>query len=276
MTKHFEPASGTAAHKLRAVSKGRSFASARTILALILREMTTSYGRSPGGYLWAILEPVAAIAVLTAIFSLGFQAPSIGVNFPIFYATGVVPFLMFTDVSLKVAGSLTYSRALLTYPSVTFLDAMIARFTVNMMTQVMVAYIILFGLVLVFDTRTSPDLPVIALAFAMVAALALGVGSFNCFMFTIFPIWQQVWSVFTRPLFIISGVLFTFDSIPEPYASYVWFNPLIHVIGVMRSGFYFNYAADYTSPAYVFGLSLVFMLIGLVFLRRYHSEILNR
>ena len=30
----------------------------RTISALIMREMQTTYGRSPGGYLWAVLEPV--------------------------------------------------------------------------------------------------------------------------------------------------------------------------------------------------------------------------
>ena len=36
----------------------RRFASFRAIGALILREMATSYGRSPGGYIWAILEPV--------------------------------------------------------------------------------------------------------------------------------------------------------------------------------------------------------------------------
>ncbi|MEL6475009.1 MAG: sugar ABC transporter permease, partial [Pseudomonadota bacterium] len=33
----------------------RRFASLRSIIALMLREMATSYGRSPGGYLWAVL-----------------------------------------------------------------------------------------------------------------------------------------------------------------------------------------------------------------------------
>ncbi|WP_415405223.1 ABC transporter permease [Tateyamaria sp. SN3-11] len=262
--------------KLRIVQAQRSFASMRTILALVLREMSTSYGKSPGGYIWAILEPVAAIGILTAIFSLGFRSPSIGVNFPIFYATGIVPFLMFIDVSGKIAGSLNYSRALLSYPSVTFVDAMIGRFIVNMMTQLMVAYVVLFGIVMIFDTRTAPDLPTIMLAFAMVGALSFGVGAINCFMFTMFPIWQQVWSVFTRPLFIISGILFIYDSVPEPYAWYLWFNPLVHVVGTMRSGFYFNYVADYATPTYVFGIAFGFMLIGLVFLRKFHREMLNR
>ncbi|WP_281981283.1 ABC transporter permease [Thalassorhabdomicrobium marinisediminis] len=262
--------------QLRSVHADRSFATLRTIVALILREMSTSYGKSPGGYLWAILEPVGAIAILTAIFSLGFRSPSIGVNFPIFYATGIVPFMMFNDIAGKVASALNYSRALLAYPSVTFVDAMVARFVVNMMTQISVAYIVFFGILFMFDTRTSPDLPTIMLAFVMTGTLAFGIGAFNCFMFSILPIWQQVWSIFTRPLFILSGVLFIYDKVPEPYAWYMWFNPLVHIVGTMRSGFYFNYDAAYISHAYVFGVALSFMLVGLVFLRRYHKHLLNR
>ena len=39
-----------------AAKAGRSFASLRSILALMLREMSTRYGRTPGGYIWAIVN----------------------------------------------------------------------------------------------------------------------------------------------------------------------------------------------------------------------------
>ena len=53
--------------------QARKFKSARTIMALMLREMTTSYGRSPGGYVWAILEPVGAVAMITLVLSVGLR-----------------------------------------------------------------------------------------------------------------------------------------------------------------------------------------------------------
>ena len=40
--------------ELRPVIQHTRFATLRTITALILREMATTYGRSPGGYVWAI------------------------------------------------------------------------------------------------------------------------------------------------------------------------------------------------------------------------------
>ena len=60
----------------------------RATLALILREMSTSYGRTPGGYLWAVAEPVAAVALLTVVFALAFDHPPIGRDFALFYASG--------------------------------------------------------------------------------------------------------------------------------------------------------------------------------------------
>jgi len=252
----------------------RPLATSRTVIALILREMATTYGRSPGGYIWAVAEPAAGILLLTLIFSLAFRSPPLGQNFPIFYATGVVPFMMFNDVSNKLAQALNFSRPLLAYPSVTFADAVIARFVLNVFTQVMVAYVTLGGIILIFDTRTVANLPAIALALAMSAVLALGVGTLNCFLMTRFALWQRAWSVLTRPLFIISCIFFLFESVPRPTRDFLWYNPLVHIIGQMRHGFYVNYDASYVSPLYVFGIGLGLTAFGLVLLARYHRRLL--
>ena len=255
-----------AAHGLRATP--------RTVTALILREMTTTYGRSPGGYIWAVLEPALGIALLTAIFSLGFRTPALGVNFPLFYATGMLPFLMFNGLAGKLAASLQFSKALLEYPRVTFVDALFARFILNTMTQLLVAYIIFTAILVMFDTRTVLHFPSIFMGFLMAMALGFGVGTLNCYLITRFPIWQQGWSIATRPLFLISCIFYVFDTIPQPYRDYLWYNPLVHVVGMMRRGFYPFYEANYVSLPYVFGLSLLLSAAGLLLLRRFHKDLM--
>ena len=241
----------------------------------MLREMATTYGRSPGGYLWALIEPVAGIALLSVIFSSGFQSPSLGVSFPVFYATGLIPFLLFTDVSGKVALSLLYSKPLLAYPAVTYIDAILARFTVNVLTQIAVACVVFTGILLIFDTRLNPDYAHIAEAMASTALLALGVGCLNAFLFTAVPIWQRAWVILTRPLFIVSGIFFTLETVPRPYSDMLWYNPLIHTVGMMRQGFYNGYQADYVSRNFVVLLALGLLALGLIFLRRFHRDLIN-
>jgi len=266
---------GAASAALKPVRTRHRLPTVHAIAALVLREMSTTYGRSPGGYLWAVLEPAAGIAVLSFVFSVGFRNPPIGTNFPIFYATGMIPFLFYGDISGKLSQSLNFSRQLLVYPSVTYVDAILARFILNVLTQLLVGYVVLSGLLLLFETRTTLEIDRIVLSYAMAASLALGIGVMNSVLISLFPIWQQIWSIVNRPLFIISGIFFLFETIPEPYRSYLWYNPLVHVIGTMRSAFYVSYEATYVSPAYVFGLSLTLLVFGLVFLRRYHRDIIN-
>jgi capsular polysaccharide transport system permease protein len=251
------------------------FASLRTITALILREMATSYGRSPGGYAWAVLEPAAGIALLTALFSVGFRSPPLGVSFAMFYATGMLPFTLFTDITGKLGQSMNYSKQLLAYPRVTFLDTILARFGLNLMTQFLVSYLVIGSILLIFDTRVMMDGPVIARAYALAALLALGVGTFNCFMMLRFPIYQRFWSILMRPLFLLSCVFFLFDTIPEPYNNWLWYNPLVHLVGMMRHGFYPNYDAPYVSEIYVALFGLVALVLGLMLLRRDHKTALE-
>lgn len=254
----------------------RAFASFRTISALVLREMSTTYGRSPGGYLWAVLEPVAGIALLSIIFSLALRNPSVGSNFQLFYATGVVPLTIFSVVSNRVAQALIYSRQLLAYPSVTFLDAILARFILNMLTQIMVAYVVFFGIMMIFDTKVIIKLPAIAGTIALSGAFALGVGILNCFLFTRWQLWQQAWSILTRPLFIISCVFMVFDDLPSWAREWLWYNPIVHLVGMMRYGFYSTYHASYVSVGYVLGVSALCAVTGLILLRWFQYSLLDR
>ena len=248
-------------------------ATVRPITALILREMATTYGRSPGGYVWAVLEPLAGIALLSLVLSLAFVAPPLGSSFPLFYATGLIPFLFYNDVSTKVGQSINFSRPLLRYPSVTFLDAILARFVINFLVQLLVAYLLLYSILMFARDAGWPDFAHLGLAFGMIGTLALGVGVLNCFLLTRFPIWQRLWGIANRPLFIVSCIFFTFEGVPEKFQHFLWWNPIVHLTGQMRMAVFEGYRPDYLSPTYVFGLSLILMVLGLIFLRRHHRAL---
>lgn len=258
------------------VRRARRFASFRCIAALVLREMSTTNGRSPGGYLWAIVEPVAGIALLAAIFSFGFRNPPIGSSFALFYATGLVPLTFFTAISGRVGLAVLYSRQLLAYPSVTFMDAILARFILNSITQILVAYVIFTGILYFFDPKVILNYYAIAASMVLSASLGLGIGILNCFLFTKFPVWVQVWSIITRPLFLVSCVLHLFDQIPAWARDWLWYNPVVHPVGMMRHGFYATYHADYVSAAYVLFISLLCGAVGLMLLYRHQYSLLER
>jgi len=254
----------------------KTFAPLRSIAALVLREMSTRYGRTPGGYIWAILEPLGAILILGAGFSLIIRTPPLGNSFLLFYATGYLPFNLYSQLSNMVARSINFSRPLLAYPAVSWLDAVLARFLLNALTNMLVCYLLLGGLLLATDTRVVLDILPILGSLALSMLLGLAFGTLNCALIGLFPTWDMIWSIATRPLFLASGVFFTFETLPTAIQPYLWWNPLVHVIGLMRSGFYPMYNAHYAEPLYVLMVSLIVLLFGLLLMRRHHRTILNK
>ena len=251
-----------------------SFATQRAIVALILREMSTTYGRSPGGYIWAIVEPVAGIAVLTAIFSAGFRSPPLGNSFSIFYASGILIFLMYGDLSAKLTQTIPFSRALLEYPRVTLMDALLARFILNTLTQIMVHFIVAGALYVFLRPDLTVDMIPILQAYAIILILSFGIGTINSFLVLTYPVWQTVWAILNRPLFLISCLFFVFESVPQPWSDILWYNPLVHPVGLMREGIYPFYQPNYISIAYPMALGAILTITGLLLLGRYYRDML--
>ncbi|WP_245298775.1 ABC transporter permease [Pseudotabrizicola sediminis] len=254
----------------------RSWATFRTVSALMLREMSTRYGRSPGGYSWALLEPVGAIIVMAVGFGLMFSGPPLGSDFLLFYATGYMPFSLYQSVANTTARSLSFSRPLLMYPAVTWMDALLARFILNALTGVLVTIIIFWGILAVSDTTTILDLPTIALAMGLSALLGLGLGTMNCYLGARIEVWDIAWSILSRPLFIVSGVFFIYEGVPAAAQEVLYYLPWMHISGLTRAGFYPTYRPEYVSVLYVLLWSLLPLCFGLLLLRRYHKDLLNR
>lgn len=254
----------------------RSYRTSRTVAALILREMSTRYGRSPGGYLWAILEPLGGIFVLAFAFSLMLRTPSLGNSFILFYATGFLPFILYQNVSNTVSRALNFSKPLMQYPAVTWVDAIIARFILNGLTGILVGYLVLTIIMLFADTQVLLDIVPIMKAIGLTLLFGLAVGVLNCALIGLIDSWDLIWSVATRPLFLASCVIFILEDLPPTIQDILWYNPLVHLSGLLREGVYPTYQPSYISELYVVCTSLAVLFLGFVLLRRYSREILNR
>ncbi|MQQ09612.1 sugar ABC transporter permease [Epibacterium sp. SM1979] len=256
-------------------SSARRFASFRNISALMLREMSTRYSRTPGGYLWNVLEPLAAVLFLSLGFSLFLRSPALGTSFLLFYATGYMPFDLYGVLSRTCAAAINFSRSLLKFPAVSWVDALLARFFLNSLTGILNAILLLGGILIVVDHRAVLDLPPILHAMGLAMILGLGVGAANCVLTGLFPLWALVWGIVNRPLFIASGIFFLFDEMSPTAQAILWYNPLVHIVGLMRTGFYPTYTAAYVSELYVLFVALTLLTLGLILIGRYHRDIIN-
>lgn len=256
--------------------QGFGLAALRSIGALVLREMSTRYGRSPGGYVWALLQPLGIIILLAFAFSLLQRAPALGTSFLLFKATGMLILQIFLNLGNSVGQSLSYSKALLFYPRVSWIDAVIARFLLNTLVALCVMVIILTSIMIFDGIRTVLDWYKIILSTLMAVMLGLGIGCVNCYLFMRYPVWQNIWGIVTSPLFLISGVIFLYEDLPPLAQNILWYNPLIHLTGLIRDGFYPVYTPTYISISYIGAWIMIPLVVGLLLLRQFNRDLINR
>ena len=84
----------------------------RVLFALMVRDMSAKFGRSVGGYLWAVAEPLGGIMLLAVVFSLASARRRSARASCFFYATGVIPFFLYSTVAGGAANAVRANRGL--------------------------------------------------------------------------------------------------------------------------------------------------------------------
>jgi capsular polysaccharide transport system permease protein len=259
---------GSSHRAIRGRSPGVPAGKTRILAALMIRETAARFGRSWGGYVWAVAEPLGGIVLLSVAFSFVVHSPPLGKSFALFYATGLIPFLLYNAVAGGAMAAPSANRGLLNYPAVTPLDTVVARAGIETLTYCLIAALFLPALVSRVGEHPVIQPEFIALSLALGAALGLGVGAANAAIAQVWPAWRVVWSVINRPLFFLSGVLFPLHSLPDGLAPVIWWNPVTHVIAAMRAGFWGPEQADLAGALYTGSVAAVlFALSGLWMVR---------
>ena len=249
---------------------------ARVIGALILRETGSRDSRASLGFLWQVIEPVVSIAILSVLFSMISRSPPLGTNFPLYYVTGVVPFHLYASIGRQVSGSMRFSRNLLGLPAVTVVDLIMARFLLSALTNICIFIAMLVWLNTAYDLQLRPDMGALMLGLVMAMILGLGIGTLNAVLMPASAIYESVWGLVTRPMVLVSGVLFHIEDLPEPIFAVLKWNPIAQIVAQTRHAFYPSYDIAWVSPAYVALIAAVCFALGLVGLYRYIFDVLDR
>ncbi|KQR75657.1 sugar ABC transporter [Rhizobium sp. Leaf341] len=235
----------------------------RVVAALVIREMSTRFGRKPGGYVWALLDPLAHIAFLSFIFMGIARHPPLGASFILFFATGYIGFMFYQASAGYVTGSVRGNRPLLAYPNVAPIDTVFARHILQVGTNIVVSLAVLLPITLSLKHPVEISwVPLIEGASAG-GVLALGIGSTNVVLFQQFPVYEKIFAIVSRPLFMLSGVFYLPDTLPPQMREIILLNPVAHVIMSFRKGFYPEYRAVGYDPGYMYAIALSVLVLGM-------------
>lgn len=157
---------------------------------------------TPGGYVWVVVEPLAAILFLSNGFSLLLRSTSLGTSFILFHATGYLVFNLYEVLASSTAAAIKFSKLLLMYTALNLFDAVIVRFVLNSLTGIITSIILIITVLSIVETRTVIDLGPIVEAFSLAMLLGFRKEALNCTLIGLFPVWGVIWTVINWPLFL--------------------------------------------------------------------------
>lgn len=235
----------------------------RVIGALVLRETRSRFGRSQLGYLWAIAEPLGYVIVMSLLIStIGRHVP-FGNDAALFFATGILPYFLFSKLVGSVSAAFDANEALLTYPIVKPIDTLLARGALEIATSALVMIVMFTGLTIVNQTPVPASMHVLAVAMIGLALFGFGVGTLNAVVGRTFNSWRQIYDTITRPLMLVSAVFFPLDSLPTELRDAVAMIPVAHGVELFRVGYYAGYRSTALDAGYLLAAGLVLSLVGL-------------
>ncbi|MEZ8028841.1 ABC transporter permease [Enterovibrio norvegicus] len=236
----------------------------RVIYALILREALSKYGKSKIGYLWALVEPITQVLLLVLIFSaLGRQSP-VGGDLAVFFATGIVPWLLYNSLASRLSGAYGANQALMAYPHVTPFDVLMGRALLESITMIVVFALIVFVLQLMGKALSIHDLFNVMAALLTLALFAIGVGMINATIRVYWDSWDKLFSAANRPLYFLSGIFFTASSLPPQAREFLQWNPIFQCVEWVRAGFFTTYEGAYIRFDYAISCALVAFTLGMI------------
>ena len=177
--------------------------------------------------------------------------------------TGLVPYHVFAHASSGMSHAITGNGPLLQLPPVTTFDVIAARGLLEVMTDIVVAVILLAGFGAIGLAAMPDDLWGPSIALLVTAALGCGVGFINAVMTVFVRSWEKAYNQLTRILYFISGIFYVPAMMPDWARDALAWNPLLHAIDWFRAGFFQNYQPHWLDCSYLAMAAILALLLGL-------------
>ena len=199
------------------------------------RSLRARYQQSILGWLWAIIQPLASVTILSVIFTRFVPIDTGGLAYPIFSFVAVAPWAFFSSSLQDMTGSLVGNISLVTkvyFPrEILPVSAMLARlldFAISALCMVI--------LIIIYQTPIFlPGLAFIPIILGIQIILILGFGLISAAANVFIRDVQPLLTLIIQLWFYACPIIYPISMVPEKYRFFYFLNPMTGIIESYRS-----------------------------------------
>lgn len=244
--------------------------------ALIMREMQTRFGSYRLGYLWAPLEVGLQVVIYLVVFGAIMNRVLPGMVYPLFLVAGIIPFFMFQRNATRALGAVEANKGLLMYRAVRHIDVVLARCLLELIIYFFTFWLLLGIMWLFFGLSFSISaLHVVFLCWAGMFLFSVGFALIMMIVGFYGGEISKFLSIFFTILYFTSGIIYSIHIVPEPYLSYLLYNPIIHNIELMRHALSPTYPIYHIDIWYFVKWTAAVNFFGLLLYKAFEKDLIR-
>lgn len=231
------------------------------------RDVTIRYRQTSFGAAWAILQPLAFMAVFTLIFGRFAGIESDGLPYWIFSLAALVPWMFFANAFLLSSESLVMNQALISkiyFPRIFIPAGVVAAGCVDFG----ISLLILLAIVLIYGIVPSLAILALPLLIAIAIMTALGAGAGLSAINVRYRDVRYVVPFATQLWFFITPIVYANSALGEPLRTLSAINPMVGVVEGFRWAVLDNGSAPWDLIGISFASAAILLFIGLSYFDR--------
>lgn len=239
----------------------------RVIGALMLRELTTRFGRENIGFLWVMAEPLL-FAVLVGLLWRAMKGPTdYGVDIIAFVVTGYLPLVLFRSSMGRGVKSFTANGSLMYHRQIKILDLLLVRFAIELIGHMM-AYLFIGTVLWVLGIFPTPyDIGFLMLGWVYYALFTFSVMLVVAALSEMSETIEKILPVITYIMIPLSGAFYLVSALTPAAGDVVLYSPPVHGMEMMRYGVFGPSIDPRFDYVYPLQFSLICLALGLLLCR---------
>jgi capsular polysaccharide transport system permease protein len=240
--------------------------------ALLLRELSSRFGRENFGFVWLFLEPALLGGSVGLVHLLSGRGLPGGIDVMSFWVLGYIPYFLFRAVVNRAPVAIVSNQSLLYHRRITILDIMLAR---NLLEGAAV-----FGAMLVFTLLIGSATgvwPVQPAKLLLGMALMLGLAHGLALLIAAGSVYTDVFDRMTHMVTYLSlpvlGAFYMVFWLPTEWQAAALWIPTVHCFELVRDGQFGTAVPTSYDLSYVLGCIAVLNLFGMAALRRARRDL---
>ena len=239
------------------------------IWALALKELRVRYKRSALGFIWALLNPLLMMAILTIVFSNITRLPV--ERYAVFLISALLPWTFFAQAMSYSVDSIVGNGDLLKKVRIAKSVFPLAALISNILNF----FFSLGPLVLILILLRFPFhwtwfyLPV---PLAALVLFTMGCGFFCAAANVFYRDVSHVVQIVLSGWFYLSPVMYSLDFLPNKYRGLFRLNPMLYILNEFRLAIYYGELPTLQSVGLTLAIGLAFLILGYAYFRRVENS----